>query len=65
MLSEENVKIFVAGTDHVLPYKKRKVRPKIGHEGPDATPRPLYPRERPDTHCIGGWVGPRSGLDGC
>ena len=30
----------------------------------NATPRPLYPRERPDTHCIGGWVGPRDGLDG-
>ena len=28
-----------------------------------ATPRPLYPRERPGTHCIGGWVGPRAGLD--
>ena len=24
----------------------------------NATLRPLYPRERPDTHCIGGWVGP-------
>jgi len=21
----------------------------------NATPRPLYPRERPGTHCIGGW----------
>ena len=31
----------------------------------NATPRPLYPRERPGTHCIGGWVGPRAGLDGC
>ena len=29
-----------------------------------ATPRPLYPRERPGTHCTGGWVGPRAGLDG-
>jgi hypothetical protein len=28
-------------------------------------PRPLYPRERPGTHCIGGWVGPRAGLDVC
>ena len=28
-----------------------------------ATPRSLYPRERPGTHCIGGWVDPldRSG----
>ena len=31
----------------------------------NATPRPLYPRERPGTHCIGGWVDPRAGLDGC
>jgi hypothetical protein len=26
---------------------------------------PLYPRERPDTHCTGDWVGPRAGLDVC
>ena len=31
----------------------------------NATPRPLCPRERRVTHCIGGWVGPRAGLDGC
>ena len=30
-----------------------------------ATHRPLYPRERPGTHCIGGWVGPRADLDRC
>jgi len=29
----------------------------------NATPPPLYPRKRPGTHCIGGWVGPRAGLD--
>ena len=29
------------------------------------TPRPLYPQERPSSHCTGGWVGPRAGLDGC
>ena len=22
-------------------------------------------QERPGTHCIGGWVGPRAGLDRC
>jgi hypothetical protein len=28
------------------------------------TPLPLYPEERtPGTHWIGGWVGPRAGLD--
>ena len=31
----------------------------------NATPRPLYPRERRGTPCTGGWVGPRAGLDGC
>ena len=29
------------------------------------TLRPLHPLERPGTHCIGGWVGTRTGLDGC
>jgi hypothetical protein len=29
----------------------------------NATSRPLYPRERPVTHCIGAWVVPRAGLD--
>ena len=29
----------------------------------NATPRPLHLRERPVTHCTGGWVGLRSGLD--
>jgi hypothetical protein len=31
----------------------------------NATIRPFCRRERPGTHCIGGWVGPRAGLDGC
>jgi len=30
-----------------------------------ATSWPIYPRERPGTHCIGGWVRPRAGLDEC
>jgi hypothetical protein len=29
------------------------------------TPLPLYRRENPGTHCTGGWVGPRAGLDVC
>jgi hypothetical protein len=28
-------------------------------------PDAFYPRERPGTHCTGGWVGPRAGLDRC
>ena len=31
----------------------------------NATSRPLYPRESPGNHCIGGWVGPRACLEGC
>ena len=30
----------------------------------NATPRPLYPLERPGTHCTGGWVGLTAGLYG-
>jgi hypothetical protein len=25
----------------------------------------FYPRERPDSHCTGGWVGTRAGLERC
>jgi hypothetical protein len=28
-------------------------------------PVTLSPGKRPGTHCIGGWVGPKAGLDGC
>ena len=28
------------------------------------TLRPLYPYERPSTHCTGGRMGPKAGLDG-
>jgi hypothetical protein len=31
----------------------------------NATSRRLCRRKRPGTHCIGGWVGLRAGLDGC
>jgi hypothetical protein len=29
------------------------------------TPRPLYSREKPGTHCTGGWLGTRAGLGVC
>jgi hypothetical protein len=35
-----------------------------GLSGQRHAPAALYPRERtPGTHCTGGWVGPRAGLD--
>ena len=33
--------------------------------GQSHAPAALYPRERPGTHCTGGRVGPRAGLDRC
>ena len=36
-----------------------------GVRGQRHAPAGLYPRERPGTHCTGGWVGPRAGLDRC
>ena len=27
--------------------------------------QPPPPRERTGTHCVGSWVGPRAGMDGC
>jgi len=32
--------------------------------GQQHAPAALYPRERPGTHFTGGWVDPRTGLDG-
>ena len=36
-----------------------------GVRGQRHVPAALYLRERPGTHCTGGWVGPRAGLDRC
>jgi hypothetical protein len=33
--------------------------------GEGHAPAVLPPGKRPGTHCIGGWVGSRAGLDGC
>jgi len=37
----------------------------MGVGGQRHAPATLHPGERPGTHCIGGWVGPRAGLDWC
>jgi hypothetical protein len=37
----------------------------MGLVGQRHAPAALPPRKRPNAHCIGGWVGPRAGLDGC
>ena len=34
-----------------------------GFGGQRHAPAALYPRERPNTHFTGGWVGPRARLD--
>jgi hypothetical protein len=37
----------------------------MGVSGQLHAPAALSPGNRPGTHFIGGWVGPRAGLDGC
>jgi hypothetical protein len=37
----------------------------MGVGGQRHAPAALPPCWRPGTHCMGGWVGPRAGLDGC
>jgi hypothetical protein len=34
-------------------------------DGQHHAPAALPPGEKPGTHCTGGWVGPRAGLDVC
>jgi len=36
-----------------------------GGEGPASRTGRSLSRERHGTHCTGGWVGPRTGLDRC
>jgi hypothetical protein len=66
------------GLDHVtrVGYKDKgsgEFHPITGHEGPEAldgirgqchAPADVSPRKGPVTHCTGGWVGCRAGLDG-
>jgi hypothetical protein len=40
-------------------------RHENGVRGHCHTPTTFYPWEKPGTHCTGGWVGPRAGLDRC
>jgi len=60
---------------NMLPYiclekvkvKFSRYRPGVAQgwvSGQQHAPAALYPRERPGTHCTGGWVAPRAGLDG-
>jgi hypothetical protein len=44
-----------------LPFLDRGIR--RGVSGQQHAPTALYPRERPDNHCTGGWVGFRASLD--
>jgi len=47
-------------------FDPRTVQPVASrYRGQRHTPAALYPWERPGTHCTGGWMGPRAGLDRC
>jgi hypothetical protein len=36
-----------------------------GIDGQGQAPPILTPGKKIDSHCTGGWLGPRDGLDGC
>ena len=56
-------KVLKLGRGIALPFLRPRHRRWVW--GVSTTPRPLCLRERPGTHCTGGWVVPRVGLDGC
>ena len=45
-----------------LLFLKPRWRLRVG--GQRHAPAALPPGEKPDTHCTGGWLGPRAGLEG-
>ena len=51
------------GRGIALPFLNHGTR--RGVRGQRHAPVALYTRERPGTHCRGGWVVPRVGLDRC
>jgi hypothetical protein len=53
------------GRVDVYLYSVFRPRHWKGVRGQRHTPAAFYPRETPATHCTGGWVGPRVGLDRC
>ena len=54
------------GTEGEQRYSSTVSLNPVLHVSGWSTPRPsrFTPRKRPNTHCIGGWVGPMAGLDG-
>jgi hypothetical protein len=60
LILQQPTKALRGSTDiaALLTYPRRYMRWVV-----NATPRPLYPRKRPGTRGIGGWVGPQ-GLSG-
>jgi len=59
-------------TGHEGPQGEQRCRSTLsltsaldGLGGQRHAPAALPPGKRPGTHCIGGWMGPRAGLNGC
>jgi hypothetical protein len=61
--NKQNTTFWVTGSVSVLGFNF--LQALEGGEGSASRPDRFLPRERPSTHCTGGWVGPRAGLDRC
>ena len=66
MSKSDSVKSLVCpkGWVEVQLYSSMTAALEGGWSGQQHDPVALYPRERLGTHCTGGWVGPRVGVEG-
>jgi len=62
---------FHSITDHEGPEEEYRYSPTLSLTsaldgvGDQRQAPAALPRKTPGTHCIGGWMGPRAGQDGC
>ena len=72
MLSDNEMRIVLARDECVcsifgiiLKRKEKRKKSLFVVDGQPHARGALPPLKRPATHSVGGWMGPKSGLDGC
>jgi hypothetical protein len=63
--TQRDVKVKITLEQATKTQRGSRGTTRCGWGGQHQAPAALPPGKRPGTHCIGGWVGPRAGLDGC